>query len=137
MSDPLSLGLASTAVGLVNGTISLLKDAKQAAKSSQDHELKEKVSEVYDEILNLKEAVSNLAKENEDLRRQLTERAKVKWDGKIGAYFAEGDPDPFCPACFDGNSKLVRLTPVFARSGSSEVWKYDCGVCNYGRILPD
>jgi hypothetical protein len=32
MNDPLTLGLASTAVGLVNGTIGPLKEAREAAK---------------------------------------------------------------------------------------------------------
>jgi hypothetical protein len=38
MSDTTTLGLAASAVGLVNSTISVLKEARDAAKRSSDHD---------------------------------------------------------------------------------------------------
>jgi hypothetical protein len=127
MSDPITLGLASTAVGLVNGTISLFKQAKEAAKNSDDHALKDKLSEVFDEILNLKEAVFNLAQENATLLGQLEQQKDVKWDTKSGFYYVAGDLDPFCPACWDRENKLCRLRPVYWSSGALS--RHDCQVC--------
>lgn len=95
MSDPISLGLASTAVTLVNGTIGLLKEARASAKRSDDHDLKDKLSEVFDSVLELKEVIGNLRNENNELRARLEERANLKWDTEEKLYFAEGDPDPF------------------------------------------
>src|ERR1035441_1696668 len=125
MSDPVTLGLASTAVGLVNGTIGLLKEAREAAKRSDDHDLKDKLSEVFDSILELKEVIGSLRDENAELRKTLETRATLKWDSHQKLYFAEGDPDPFCPACMDLNGRQIRLHPVY-RTGTRSLFRHDC-----------
>src|ERR1039458_3790310 len=89
MSDPLTLGLSSAAVVLVNGTIGLLKEARDAAKRSDDHDLKDKLSEVFDSVLQLKEVISNLRDENADLKKRLETRSTLKWDSNLRLYFAE------------------------------------------------
>jgi hypothetical protein len=127
MSDPLTLGLASTAVGLVNGTIGLLKEAREAAKRSDDHDLKDKLSEVFDSVLELKEVIVNLRDENAELRKRLETRENLKWSSEHKLYFADGDPDPFCPACMDLNGRQIRLQPIDYES--RVLWKYDCNVC--------
>jgi len=127
MSDPLTLGLASTAVGLVNGTIGLLKEARDAAKRSDDHDLKDKLSEVYDAVLELKEVLGNLREENTELRKQLEARSRLKWDSEQKLYFEEGDPDPFCPSCMDLSGKHIRLQRP--SHYDSTFWKYQCKVC--------
>ncbi len=126
MSDPGTVGLAATAVNLVNGTIGLLKEARASAKRSDDHDLKDKLSDIFDSVLELKEAVGNLREENAGLRRLLDARAALKWDSKQKLYFAEGDPDPFCPACFDESGKQTRVHPVYS---DGRVWRYECKVC--------
>ncbi|MGO9940922.1 MAG: hypothetical protein ACLPH3_24945 [Terracidiphilus sp.] len=131
MSDPITLGLASTAVGLVNGTIGLLKEAREAAKRSDDHDLKDKLSDVFDKVLELKEVIGNLREENAELKKQLETRAALKWDTRQKLYFTEGDPDPFCPACMDLNARQIRLSPVRSET-SRRIYQYDCKVCkNY------
>jgi hypothetical protein len=127
MSDPITLGLASTAVGLVNGTIGLLKEARDAAKRSDDHDLKDKLSDVFDKVLELKEVVGNLREENSELQKRLKTRAALKWDGKLKLYFAEQDSDPFCPACFDLHSRQIRLFPHHDDGG--QLYMYECKVC--------
>ena len=130
MSDPLTLGLASTAVGLANGTIKLLKEAREAAKRSDDHDLKDKLSDLYDAFLDIKEVVGNLRDENEELRKKLDERAKLIWDGQLKVYFIENDPDPFCPTCMDRDGKSIRLYPAYLGGGAQTGWR--CKVCgNY------
>jgi len=124
MGDPLTLGLASTAAGLVNSTIGLLKEARNAAKSSEDHDLKEKLNDVYDAVLELKEVIGSLREENSDLRKELDARARMKWDTRSKLYFIEGDPDPFCPACVDRDGKQIRLQPSVNGMG------WICKVCN-------
>jgi hypothetical protein len=136
MSDPITVGLASTAVSLVNGTISLFKQVNDAAKESDNIDLKRGLSDLYSQIVEIKAQVLDLAQENTDLRRQLTLRNEMSWDASKGVYFAENDPSPFCPACWDGNGKLVRLNPNYARGGSL-VWKYDCKVCHNYFLVPD
>ena len=133
MNDPLTLGLASTAVGLVNGTIGLLKEARDAAKRSDDHDLKDKLSEVYDAVLELKEVIGNLRDENAELQKRLETRSNLKWDTKRKLYFAENDPDPFCPSCLEHGGLQIRLHPDYVRPGI--VWKYDCKICKNDFIV--
>jgi hypothetical protein len=126
MTDPITLGLASTAVSLVNGTLSMLKEARESAKRSDDNDLKDKLSEVFDSVLEIKEVVGNLKEENGELRRQLQARASLKWDTGRKLYFVDGDPDPFCPSCFDLHARQVRLHPIY--TGGSH-WKDECKIC--------
>ena len=130
MSDPLTLGLASTAVSLVNGTIGLLKEARESAKRSDDHDLKDKLSEVFDSVLELKEVIGNLRDENNELRSRLEARAKLKWDPNEKLYFAEGDSDPFCPSCMDLKGQQIRLHEPYL--GKNVHRKYECNVCKNG-----
>ncbi len=133
MNDPLTLGLASTAVSLVNGTIGLLKEARESAKRSDDHDLKDKLSEVFDSVLELKEVIGNLRDENRELRKRLETRASLKWDSEHKLYFADGDPDPFCPACMDLNGRQIRLQPAYY--SSNVLWKYECKVCRNDYVM--
>ena len=135
MTDPTTLGLASTAVGLVNGTIGLLKEARDAAKRSNDHDLKDKLSAVFDAVLELKEVVGNLRDENAALQKRLETRSALKWDSQRKLYFAEGDPDPFCPACLDTKGQQVRLQPVFS-IGTRTVFRFDCKACTNHSMNP-
>ncbi len=126
MTDPTTLGLASTAVSLVSGTIGLLKEAREAAKRSDDHDLKDKLSEVYDSVLELKEVIGKLRDENAELLNRLKTRASLKFDRRAKLYFAEGDPDPFCPACLDDGGKQIRLIPDY---NDGALLQYQCKVC--------
>lgn len=129
MTDPITFGVASTAVSLVNGTLSLLKEARESAKRSDDHDLKDKLNELWDSVLQVKEVVGNLRDENADLLKRLQTRASLKWDTRLKVYFAENDPDPFCPACMDLNETQIRLHPEIL---DGVLFRYDCKICkNY------
>lgn len=110
MSDPLTIGLASTAVSLVNGTIGLLKDARDAAKQSDDHDLKAKLNDVYDAVLELKEVIGNLRQENAELRAEIeNSRSYVQHHSAIWKRGPGGTEDgPFCPTCM-GEGREMRL----------------------------
>ena len=130
MSDSWTLGLASKAVGLVNGAISLLNVTREAAKRSDDHDLKEKLNDLYDAFLDLKEVVGSLRDENDELRKKLDERAKLKWDKRTMLYFMEEDEDPFCPTCLDSSGKQIRLRQELPIGGGPQMgWR--CMVCNH------
>lgn len=128
MTDPVTLGIAVKAVGLVNGTIGLLKEARESAKRSDDHDLKDKLSEVFDSVLELKEALTALREENEVLRKQIETRTALKWNSELKVYFAGDDSDPYCPACMDLNGKAIRLNQPSSFTVSN-LWKYQCRVC--------
>jgi hypothetical protein len=134
MSDPLTLGLASTAVSLVNGTISIFKQVNESAKKSDDLELKQGLNDLYGQFVEIKAQILDLAQENADLRMQLTQRESVKRDAKSGNYFADGDADPLCPLCWERDGKLAHLRP--ARPNARGVLYRRCLVCD-GRLLAE
>lgn len=120
----IDLSAASTVVGLVNGTIGLLKQAKELAKSSDDTDLKEKLGELQDQFLELKDKVLDLKQENDDLRSKLQyAQAKLKMFGeviRIGqfVYFKDGDDQaPCCSRCFDVDRTMVHIVDMYAPGG--------------------
>jgi hypothetical protein len=136
MNDPLTLGLASTAVGLVNGTISLFKQVNESAKNSDNLDLKNGLSSLGSQIVDLKVQILDLAQENADLRKQLDRRENVRWDSTLQVYFLEGDQAPICPSCWDLNGKLIRLHGERGH-GCAEPWRYECKVCKNCFMVPD
>jgi hypothetical protein len=126
MSDPITLGLAATAVTLVKNTISVFKEARESAKYSEDNELKGKLNEIFDQFIDLKAAVFDLAQENADLRKKIDQRGALNRNSSSGFFFQEGDPDPFCPVCFERDEKLIHLGHAGAIYGGEE---RACKVC--------
>jgi hypothetical protein len=135
MSDPVTLGLVSTAVGLVNNTISLFKQVNESAKNSDNLELKSGLNDLYSEILSLKALVLELSQENADLRKSLDLRGSVKRDTKSGNFFVDNDPDPLCPICWERDGKTVHLRP--ARQKQSGTIYRKCLVCNHELMAVD
>lgn len=94
MSGPLTLGIAQSAVALASGTLGILKEAREAAKRSEDHDLKNKLSEVFDNVLELKESIFALRDENEQLRKQLQTKRELKWDTREKVSRVRHPPNP-------------------------------------------
>jgi hypothetical protein len=90
------------------------------------------LSEVFDSVLELKQGIGNLRDENAELLRRLKTREFLKWDNRTKLYFADGDPDPFCPTCMDQNGTQIRLHPCIDHG---QIWQYVCKVCkNYFEV---
>ena len=102
---------AATAIGLVNSAFSSVKTAFDLAKKTTDLDLKHEVSKAFDNVLELKATVYELAEENRTLREKLNEKASVKRNPEFGYYFADGDSDPLCPKCYEVSGKLIHLPP--------------------------
>jgi uncharacterized small protein (DUF1192 family) len=103
-----------------------LKEARNGATLSQDHELKDKLSDIYDSVLELKEVIANLRTENEDLKTKLHTKHALTWDTEHKLYFAKDDPDPFCPAYVERDGKQMRLQPAYS---GGEPFRLDCKIC--------
>jgi hypothetical protein len=125
---PIDSHLAATALGVINTAFSATKSAFELAKKSQDRELKAEVIEVFNQMLDLKSTVYELAEENKNLREELALKAKVTLSGPHGYAFAEGDPNPICPKCWEGNNKLCHLSPLGKLSGDM---RRKCLQCDY------
>lgn len=118
--------------------IDAVKKLADLAMKTQNIELQEGILELREQLLFAKEALLNAKEEISDLKeetRRLTreiekkeEISKVKMILKRGAYYVkDSDDGPFCPRCFDVDSRQIRLSKVGPI--------LDCPQCK-NRIMP-
>jgi len=99
---------AATAIGLVNSAFSSVKTALDLAKKTTDLDLKQEVSKAFDNVLELKATVYELAEENRQLSERLKIRETIKRDSRTGNFFKVGEEDtPLCPRCYQGSAQAV------------------------------
>jgi len=76
-----------TATQLVGGLIASAKTARDLAKDSSSHELKAAISDLYDEVLNVKERVLDLDEENRSLKSELARKNEIVGPDGPNRYF--------------------------------------------------
>jgi hypothetical protein len=118
---------------VLSGTLSALKNVRDLAKDSSDHELKEKISETYDGLLVLKERLLEMDDEIRDLKAKLAMKASftgpVPPDGYIYATEDVSHVHPACPRCYQEKAHVYHL--VLRRSGGRGYQQ--CPNCNWTR----
>jgi hypothetical protein len=89
-------------------------------------EIKTQVRFIASQVATLEAQYATLEQEHADLQAAHTEPALQPMRG---IYYAAGDPVPFCPRCYEADSKRIHLfgpVPLF----SSDVERWDCYTCN-------
>ena len=122
-----------SAGGLINNALNTLKSARELAKEVDGVEIKEKLLEVYDVLLELKAHTVALDDENRELRRQLVD--KLAYIGPVppfGYYYAANDESkehPLCPRCYqsDPMKKSFLSSPQSWNGGLKRI----CHLCAY------
>jgi hypothetical protein len=127
----MSLTSIAAATQIFANAMKALDSLREQAKGSKDVALKERVSSLYDALLNLKAAVLRVADENAELKRvnsALLEKPKpeIRQFGLANYYFVD-DKGPFCQPCYDRLEKLVPLAP---RDNYAGGLGRKCEVCN-------
>jgi hypothetical protein len=126
---------ASTAGQLLGTAVSIIKNARDLAKDSSDHELKNVISDAYDAVLNLKEKLLDLDEENRQLKAQLAKRDSFTGPVPPFGYVYKADDrskdHPLCPKCFQENGHESFLT---AHSNAYKSWRR-CPVCDV--VIPE
>jgi hypothetical protein len=123
---------ATVATQILSNTLAVLKTVREQAKVSKDSDLKSHISELYDSVLSLKEAVMLVTDENNQLRGRIAElespasKPEIKQVGLTNYYF-HGEKGPFCQPCYDVNGKLIPLAPQNRYAGGIG---RKCEVCN-------
>jgi len=130
-----SLALAAAAAQLVSHTMNTLNAVRERAKSSKDADLKAHISSLYDDVLSLKEVIARFTDEANNQQRRIAElehpeekrpEPDLRQVGAVNYYFL-GEKGPYCQRCYDGQKKLVALTPP-------EKWndglRRHCVMCN-------
>jgi hypothetical protein len=129
----MSVTTATTiAAQVLSNTLAVLKTVREQAKISKDPELKSHISELYDSVLSLKEAVMLVTDENNQLRARNAElehppiNPEIRQVGLTNYYFV-GEKGPFCQPCYDVNGNLIPLAPQNRYAGGTG---RKCEVCN-------
>jgi hypothetical protein len=122
------LTTAAAAATILNNALGLLKSAREQAKGSNDIDLKETISSLFDVVLDLKQAMILVIEENDKLRAEREQKPTRKQVGEAIYYFV-GDDGPFCQPCYDDKTKLVALTAPESLSGGGV--RRQCLVCQH------
>jgi hypothetical protein len=128
----MSLTATAAAAKLLADTLSISKTVREQAKQSKDTDLKARISDLYDSVLSLKEAVLLVTDENSALRQRIAQLEKppagpeIKQVGLTNYYFL-GEKGPFCQPCYDRTGKLVTVAPRDQYAGGMG---RKCEVCN-------
>jgi hypothetical protein len=122
-----------TATQLVGGLVASAKTARDLAKDSSNHDLKAAVSDLYDEVLNVKERVLDLDEENRRLKVELARTDEIIGpDEALGYfYFKDRMELPLCPKCYQSQPcNIVFLGPLHKHNGGK---LRKCSVCIFGK----
>jgi hypothetical protein len=90
--------------------------------------------ELYSKIVALQSEIGKLSSRNVELEQKCSGleselRRKKQLRHERSLYFADNDPIPFCPHCWETSEKLVHLFgPEALMLPGGEIWK--CHVCN-------
>ena len=104
------------------------KDITELFKKGLTLEAQEKIMELREGALALQEENLNLKMKVSDLEAELNKKKRLRHSRLI--YYADGDVIPFCPRCYEIDSKLIHLFgPVPMTDTDVEFWK--CMVCHY------
>jgi len=128
----MELTTVTAALEILSKASKALDSIREQSKSSKDAALKENISKLYDEFLDLKALVLRLTEDNAELRAKLDRMAdkppqpKIKQEGLTNYYYVE-DEGPFCQPCYDGSRKFSHLSP---RQFFGDSFGRKCAVCN-------
>jgi hypothetical protein len=124
--------VATTGSGVLQAigtTLSMLKNARDLAKESKNHELKDVISDAFDSLLDLRERMLALDEENRELKLKLAK--KGSFSGPVppfGYMYKDGDMQhPFCPKCFQEKGHEY---PLSMQSWAGSV-RRDCRNCKW------
>jgi hypothetical protein len=110
------------ALEIVNKSWKALEAVRERAQLSKDAPLKASIGELYDQFLSLKAIIVRLTDENSDLKRVISQSAEkspkpeIRQVGETNYYYV-ADVGPYCQRCYDGDGKLVALTPQHTFAG--------------------
>ena len=112
----MELSSVKTALELLGIASKGLDSVRERAKTSNDAALKESISKLYDDFLDLKGIIVRLMEENADLRQHLLQAAdkplkpQIRQVGETNYYYS-GEEGPYCQPRYDVKEKLIPLSP--------------------------
>jgi len=106
------------------GILDNIKEVADFAKKVGDIELYRKIVHLEGEVIELTRENRQADQKIEDLQKQLTLKAKMTFRQPF--YYQDGDAVPFCPRCFEKDTRSMHLV----RGGDDSVHsRWDCKEC--------
>ena len=127
----MELSTIKIALDILGNASKSLESVRKRAKTSNDAALKESISNLYDDFLDLKAIIVCLTEENAGLRMQILQgiekstKPEIRQVGETNYYFV-GERGPYCRPCYDRSSKFVPLSPQEQSTGGTS---RECRVC--------
>jgi hypothetical protein len=125
------LASASSLGTMLSAAVSALKDARDLAKASSDHALKEKISDVYDHLIDLKAVLHAKDDEIRTLKEELARKSACRGPLPPHNYFYKGtdNDNPLCPKCMQQERSIESyLSPLRNWNGGK---RRVCGICHW------
>jgi len=117
-----ALKSVTAAIALAKQLVGLVGDTKNA-------ELKMVVADLSVELAQVKMQLAELMDQNTSLKQKLSvaKGGGPQLEYRDGLYFDSDGSGPFCPGCYDGNRKAIRLTKQ--KFPWAEFGEYQCPSC--------
>lgn len=118
---------------LLSRSVELVKDAyKQSKARPENQEITEALMELRENLQVIREEVSALREQHAASQKRITELSgalelKAELVRSSGVYWKKGDPDPWCPNCWENHQRATHLNATSVLAGRL----LTCGVCNY------
>ena len=118
---------------LLSRSVELIKSAYKQSKKQEANdeitaalmEVRENLQVVRESFAELKEAKTDLAARVADLEKSFASKHELV--RHMGIYWKKGDPDPWCPNCWENQQRATHMNPTAVLAGRLRV----CGVCNF------
>ena len=113
----MDISSVNAALEIISKVSKGLNSVRERAKTSKDSDLKESISNLYDDFIDLKAVIVNLTDENAELRQKIartsnsTPKPQIRTVGQTNYYYV-GEDGPYCQPCYDKDKRLAVLSPL-------------------------
>jgi hypothetical protein len=108
--------------------LSTVKQISELVKKYNDLELMKEIVTLQTEVFDLQRENLRLETELSNLQRSLQVGKAMVMRPPFGYYYRDGDEIPFCPGCWENDTKQIHLPDAEPWSGGV---RRDCRVCGY------
>ncbi len=109
-----------------------VKDIADIVQKAGNLDLYRRVCDLEGEVITVTRENRRLQAANEELEGRLALKARLTFMSPL--YYAEGDPVPFCPRCWEVDQKLVHLPPAHFNDMADTL--YGCLGCGTRFSIP-
>jgi hypothetical protein len=107
------------------GVLDSVKEVADLVKKIGDIDLYRKIVSAEDEVMELTRQLRLTQERVRELEGILSLKKKLAF--KVPFYFADGDPIPYCPRCWEVEQKTLHM--VLRGAGQARYASYDCPEC--------